>query len=123
MASPNGRLNTSVLLREFPRLSQEDIDLIKYSLENSGKRDIKWGKLPTCQQQVLYYLSYGPIGPRAGFQFDKLEQDEVKSSSLLVSRIDPLTRGVLVLFVIICAMGVTSEIRSNLEGGGGEQKG
>ena len=113
LASPNARLSTSVLLREFPRLSQEDVDLIKYSL---GKLEggIKWDRLPIYQQQLLYYLAYGPIGPRAGFHFDKLKQDEVKKSALLwVNGIDPLTKGVLVLFVIICAIGVTSEMRSN----------
>ncbi|SCU99627.1 LANO_0F02806g1_1 [Lachancea nothofagi CBS 11611] len=56
------------LIQNFPRLSQEDRELIDVAV-NSIPPSIDWRQIPLIQKQVLFYIGYGSYGPRESVVF------------------------------------------------------
>lgn len=66
--SSNQMLSTALLVANFPKLNDQQLDLIKESMvmDLAGP----WSEYAPYMKQLQFYLSFGSYGPREGLPFD-----------------------------------------------------
>ncbi|EDO15255.1 hypothetical protein Kpol_461p9 [Vanderwaltozyma polyspora DSM 70294] len=61
-------LQTKRLVCEFPKLSQDQLELVQEGLDYHSS-SLDWRQVPVFVQQLRYYIAYGSYGPRSQLPF------------------------------------------------------
>lgn len=68
LKSPNRLMSTALLMSQFPKLNNQQRDLIQEAVTMEPERS--WGKIAPYMKQLQFYFSFGSFGPRRGLPFD-----------------------------------------------------
>lgn len=67
-----GLLSTSAMVKGFPRLKEDELELLKKGNEVENLKP--WSEIPNFMKQAQFYLSFGSYGPRSDLNFTASEK-------------------------------------------------